>query len=714
MRRILLAGALLLPGCLSDAEAFKDSSNHRGRGGAGSAGGVLPIELPDIAGRYGVLCTGQSRGCGTSGSASTVVTNTQPYDNGRASGTTSPFPDLIETTNETILSSMINQLTSQVASQTDLVATARFADGTRWDEIDSGSTTFNNILAQADDAETVDPALRWAAVVVSIGESDGAAGTTGTAYKATGHQYRLDLEAALSSRGVLAPGGLAMFLEQTPAWTAYQADPTIPLAQLEMHNARDHRTFLLPIQNYGTFTDGAHNTAQGKQDVGTRFGTPLASLFLPNAYEWEPLQPRSTIADGNFVRMYYITPCARYPSGSRCAEPKLAFDSTIVSTRDFPYFIGNNATGDTFSVYASEGIYKGMRYEDPNVNGIRPRIITGPTIVASASCSECAADETRIDIELSSPARTGSYIGVSDISQSGTSVGCDPSHGLGAGCEASSNLRDTDTTSPWTGSAAGYRFAAVSRQAITGAVDATQLTQIANDTSVSYAAGTNYFDVADAAALDFTTTFSWFVLINFSTQVTNNIILARVTGAAGPFAIKQAATDEITWQFSTTSLGTVTSAANLSTGATYCLAGSYDGGRTAGVDRARIYVGRPGVSWSKPTQNATGAGAPATMIADTIPLRFGHVSSNVAINGRDNDTIWNVALTSSQLRAYCNSFTSNGALVGDVLNTADLPDPLMLFDHEGDTGTTVVNKASPGTLNATTHGTVTRGVELTL
>lgn len=703
---------LLATSCIGDAEAFRDRNWRKmGRAAPPTSNGVQPVEYPDIAGRYAMICSGQSRGCGTSGSAS-AVTTTQPYDNSRATGITFPFVDLVETTNETILSSFVNQLTSQVAAQTDLIGFARFADGTRWDEIDQGSTTYNNLIAQAQDMVDADPTACIPAIVMSIGETDGAAGTTGAAYMATGLAYRVALEADLRAINALCSQGLVMFLEQTPAWTGYQTAPTIPLAQLDMHNLHNHRTFLLPVQNYGAFTDGAHNTAQGKQDVGTRFGTPLASIFLPDAYEWEPLQPRRTVADGNFVRMYYITPCKRYPSGSRCAvDPAIVLDTTTVSNRTNQYFTGTNATGDAFSVWNSEGLYSGLRYEDPNTIGIRPRVVTGPTPVANASCSECASDETRVDIELSSPARDGSYIGVSDISQSGTSVGCDSSHGLGAGCEASSNIRDSDNTSPWTGSATAYRFAAISRQLISGAATATQLSQVANTVALSVGAGSNYWDVPSATITgadvnNLTTKFSFFMLRNFSTQTTNNIILSKGLGAAGAFFLKQTNTNDLAWQFSTTSNSTSCSGCDLSTSVTYCLAGSYDGARPTGVDRARLYVGRPSVSWTKPTQNQTGT-IPASMIVDTNPLRVGYVNTNPGHVG-DEEMLWfNAALTSSQLRAICNSYTSSGALIGDAENTTDLPVPSAWYRHDGDTGTTVTD-AIAGTFNGTTHGTVTQ------
>jgi hypothetical protein len=457
--------------------------------------------------------------------------------------------------------------------------------------------------------------------------------------------------------------------------------------QLDRHIAGGNRFFLTGPGYYLPFTDAVHTTAAGKQHYGQMAGKALELLW--DGVAWEPLRPRRIIQDGNFARIYFITPCLRYPEGERCsASPPLTFDTTVVSDRTF------------LNTSLSDSIRYGFRYIDTNIQGVQPRMISAP--VVAATCAECAADESRVDIEFSSPPRAGSDIAYADIPQTGTAIGC-ISHGLGAGCNAAGNLRDTDEITGWTGAYSLNNWAVAFQHPLTGGATPANPPTISNATAMDIG-GTDFWSTPDAAALDFTTEMSWFMIYRPNTQVANNIIMSHATsGASQAFILRQGTSaDDIIWQFGSTSNYKRCDSCNLVINTTYCLAGSYNGARTGG-DRARIYLGRPGVSFSQPANSQIGT-IPATMAADTAAFRVGFTSANADVI-LDEVAVWNTALTEGQLRAICYAYT--GSQTADLENTNDLPVPLLWWRHDGDSGGTVTD-AVAGTYNGTTSGAPTR------
>lgn len=643
------------------------------------------ILLADTAPRYAVLQYGQSP-AGTSGSASALST-TQPYSNDRATSTS--LVALVETTNETVLSSTLNEVTSIRAGENNLIGFARFATDTAIADMSIGDAIYVQAVTQSLEMLTPAATARMTAMSFLQGETDVNVATPRATYVSLMGALRSDFEAAFRANGSQETQGLAMFYRQTPGWTNYSATNTdVILAQVDRHENGMNRFFLVGPAYYYPFTDAVHTTAAGKQHEGQQFGKAIeATLWSGRA--WEPLRPRRAIADGSTLRLYYAVPCLRYLSGERCsASPPLAIDTTIVSDR-------TNA-----HLATTEGLYYGYRYVDTGTPGISPRITTPPAI--AGTCAECAFDEWRVDIGMSSEARTGAYIGYADISQTGSALGC-TAHGLGNGCNAAGNIKDLDETTGWTGAYSLNNWAVASRTGVSEGAAPTQVTQLANATAMQIGT-TNGWTVPDAAPLDFTTEFSFFMIYQSITQVANDIIMSHATsGASNAFIFRQGTSaDDLIWQFGSTSNYKRCDSCNLVTGTTYCIAGSYNGGRT-GADRARIYLGRPGVSFSAPTQSQIGT-IPATMAADTAAFRFGFTSANAGVI-LDEVAIWPTALTEGQLRGVCHGYAQD--LAPDLESITDLPVPLAWWRHDGDGAGTVTDHIA-GTYNGTFIGTPTR------
>lgn len=644
-----------------------------------------PILLTDTAPRYAVLQYGQSP-AGTSGSASALST-TQPYSNDRV--TLTSLAACVETTSETCLSSTLNEITSIRAGENNLIGFTRFATDTAITDMSIGDAIYTQAVTQSLDMLTPAATGRLTAISFLQGETDVIDATPRATYVASMGALRSDFEASFAANGSLAPQGLAMFYRQTPGWTSYSATNTdVILAQLDRHENGLNRFFLVGPAYYLPFTDAVHTTAAGKQHEGMQMGKAIEAT-LWSGRGWEPLRPRRAIADGATLRVYYAVPCLRYLSGERCsASPPLALDTTIVSNRTNAHLAG------------TEGLYSGFRYVDAGTPGVSPRVSTPPAI--AATCAECAFDEWRVDIVMSSEARSGAYLGYADISQTGSALGC-TGHGLGAGCNAAGNLKDLDETTGWTGAYSLNNWAVASRTEISEGATPTQVTQIANATAMAIG-GTAHWTVPDVPALDFTTEFSWFTIYRANTQVANDIIMSHATsGASQAFIIRQGTfADDIVWQFGSTSNYKRCDSCNLVTGTTYCLAGSYNGGRT-GADRARIYLGRPGVSFSQPSNSQIGT-IPASMAADTAALRFGYISATADVI-LDETALWNVALTEGQLRAICYGYGQD--VTPDLENITDLPVPLAWYRHDGDGAGTVTDHIA-GTYNGTTSGATSR------
>lgn len=608
-----------------------------------------PICLTSPGGTvYSVFDTGQSNAL----PRGVEISVAQPYSHQRLNG--SSASPLVESGGESPLSGAAAQLTAIRAAENDWLWFTRAASGTELAGLDIGSTVFTQVLTQATNMLTVNANARIVGFTLYQGENDAQLGTPRATWTGLARSLRADYERELRALGALEGQGLTMLIQQTGGWTNYVVQSDLPLAQTDAARAEPTRIFMVGPGYPYTYEDPVHLDASGQRWHGQMAGkvreaVEFAACTDPD-WVWEDLHPRRIGASGSTVQIYFVVPCLRFVGGSRCAaSPPLVMDTTIVSART----------------------NRGFRYLDPNVIGVAPTISGNPTV--AATCPECAADEWRVDLPLTAAPRHGSRIGYADIAQTGTAVGC-TGHGLGAGCNAAGNLRDNDNTASQAGAYNLANWAVTFNEPITsGTVEPTGAPTVANVTALD-TSGTNYFDVADAAPLDFTTAMSFVMIARFDTLATANFIASHSSaGFAFRFQTDTLSADELLLYLNSTSNFVRTSAANLVTGTTYCIAFTYAG---AGP-RATIYVGPPG-SVSAPTQSVSGT-IPGTLNNDTGVHRFGWTTTNIDAQ-TDEPAYYNVELTPSQVQTICGAYT--GAAAADLENLGTIPAPVAWWRHE--------------------------------
>jgi hypothetical protein len=623
---------------------------------------------------YAVYDTGQSNAL----PRGVEISVAQPYSHQRLNGSSASL--LVESGGESPLSGAAAQLTSIRAAENDWFWFTRAASGTELAGLDIGSTVFTQVLTQASNMLTVNPAARIVGFTLYQGENDAQLVTPRATWTSLARNLRADYERELRALGALESQGLTMLIQQTAGWTNYVVESELPLAQTDAARAEPTRISMVGAGYQYTYEDAVHLDASGQRWHGQMAGkvreaVQFAACTDPT-WVWEDLHPRRIGASGSTVQMYFVVPCLRYVGGSRCAaSPELVFDTTLVSART----------------------NYGFEYLDPNVIGVAPTIAGLPTV--AASCPECAADERRVDLPLTAEPRDGSEIRYAGIAQTGTAIGC-VGHGLGAGCNAAGNLRDNDNTVAQAGGYNLANWAVTFRERISsGTVAPTGAPTIANATALDVS-GTNYFDVADAAALDFTTAMSFVMIARFDTVATARFIASHSSaGFAFRFQSDTLSADELLLYLNSTSNFVRTSAANLTTGTTYCLAFTYNG--SIGP-RATIYAGPPGAVVA-PTQSVSGS-IPASLNNDTGVHRFGWTSANLD-GPYDEIAYYGVELTLSQVQTICGAYT--GVAAADLENLGSIPDPITWWRHDGDSGTTVVDHVA-GSHPGTTRGSPTR------
>lgn len=419
------------------------------RHSVGSSASLIQLDH-DAGGNFMVLNLGQSLACRALDDGG--LSATQPYDNVQADA--GGFVELIETIpgGESPMPGTANQISSLQADQTELIAVQGCASATSIADMMDGGIPFNALMVQTGQSVTANSRASVGFATFAHGEEDMILGTTAAQYAARLASYRTELQQGLRMNGSLpADRDLVMLLDQEAGWTDYADGDQILEGQWLAVEA-DPLHFVLAQPKYQmTYIDGVHTNSASRRWTGQHLGKVAASMFY-GGQRWEEFRPRRCLASGTTVSCYMVVPCLRYVGGSRCsASPPIEIDTTVVSDRTYP----------------GRGIWYGMRLIDESTTGVAPYITGAPVI--PATCAECASDEWRIDIPLDKAARTGSMIGIADTPNNGQLDGCrNADHGLGNGCNAASNIRDTDNTAAYAGGNSLNNWALFSRTAITG------------------------------------------------------------------------------------------------------------------------------------------------------------------------------------------------------------------------------------------------------
>lgn len=342
-----------------------------------------------------VFRSGQSLALGTNGTP--ALTTAVRYPANTRPGLVWPWTSAVEgagtggvgSDNEYGGVSLVNQLRSLGPSDRHYAVRTVALSGQRLDQIDVGSTVFENLygltgsqLAAAfNGANGAGEPVEVAAAVLIQGEADGRDGTALATYRDLVVAYQADVQSrcqTVTSQTRPVP----LFLDQFHSWTQDDVAQTdVVLAQLAAADAQPELIFVVgPKYQLEHSVDGVHLANTGYRQMGELQGRAMDRV-LRQGLAWVPLRATGASATGSTIRVPMNVP-----------EGPLAFDTTTV-------------TEAWTSRQAAASLY-GFELIDP---GPQPVQLTGATI-----------DGDDIVLTTSGPVRTGSSIAYARTGVHGT------------------------------------------------------------------------------------------------------------------------------------------------------------------------------------------------------------------------------------------------------------------------------------------------------
>jgi hypothetical protein len=293
--------------------------NSTGTGSVSSTVSGIPSALP----YFHILSTGQSLAVG--GNAGNI-TLTQPYNNLSLSsrviaGAAAPLIPLVETSNETPSSGMLNSLHALDTLGHNFIMGLHGVAGWDYNLIKKGGTAYTNGMAQASvtkaQIEAAGGVYQPLAVTIIHGESDAIESTSASTYLADMIQMQTDYETDLHT---LAGGTATIPLFESQMNS--NSTGTIAVSQLQAHINDPGKVILVgPKYQYPYYSDNIHLTDISYKNLGEMFAKVMDKVML-QGQTWNPLMPTAIQQVSNVVTLSYAI-----PTGT------LALDTTTVAQR---------------------------------------------------------------------------------------------------------------------------------------------------------------------------------------------------------------------------------------------------------------------------------------------------------------------------------------------------------------------------------------------
>lgn len=279
-----------------------------------------------------ILSTGQSLSVGVN--ATPALTTTQPYSNvmltggAGGTGTGASFTPLIESSIETMSSSMANTITANSTSNNfQVVVGLHGVSGYTYSQLKKGTTPYSNGMTQVTNTKSAATLLGKTSRVIGVttihGETDNLNGVSGPTYQGYleewQHDYDTDVKAITGQTN-----DVILFLDQLSSFMApyaYSATSEIPIYQLKAAEDNPGKIVLVTPKYFFNYSDLHHLTAQSERWLGEYYGKVIKKVII-NHEAWRPLTPDSALLNGNVIYANFHVPAGI-----------LTFDTTLVSPR---------------------------------------------------------------------------------------------------------------------------------------------------------------------------------------------------------------------------------------------------------------------------------------------------------------------------------------------------------------------------------------------
>lgn len=279
-----------------------------------------------------ILSTGQSLSVGVA--STPALTTTQPYANlmltGGAGGlgTGASFTPLVESSVETISSSMANTITANdPGNDFDVAVSLHGVSGYTYSQLKKGTGPYATGMAQVTNAKSAALALGRTSRVIGVttihGETDNYNGVSGATYQGYLEEWQNDYE--IDAKAITGQTGtIPLFLDQMSSFmSSYANDATseIPIYQLYAAEDNPGKIVLVAPKYFFNYSDRHHLTGASSRWLGEYYGKVIKKVVIDHE-AWRPLSPDSAVRTGNIIYANF-----HVPSGS------LTFDTTLVSAR---------------------------------------------------------------------------------------------------------------------------------------------------------------------------------------------------------------------------------------------------------------------------------------------------------------------------------------------------------------------------------------------
>ena len=279
-----------------------------------------------------ILSTGQSLSVGVA--SSPALTTTQPYSNlmltGGAGGlgTGTSFTPLIESSVETISSSMANTITANdTGNDFDVAVSLHGVSGYVYSQLKKGTGPYSTGMTQVTNAKSAAIALGRTSRVIGVttihGETDNYNGVSGATYQGYLEEWQNDYDTDV--KAITGQSNeVILFLDQMSSFmSSYANDATseIPIYQLYAAEDNPDEIVLVAPKYFFNYSDRHHLTGASSQWLGEYYGKVIKKVVIDHE-TWRPLSPDSAVRSANVIDVNFHVPAG-----------VLAFDTTLVSSR---------------------------------------------------------------------------------------------------------------------------------------------------------------------------------------------------------------------------------------------------------------------------------------------------------------------------------------------------------------------------------------------
>jgi len=214
-----------------------------------------------------------------------------------------------------------------------MLASEHGLDGTAIDNLDTGSTPFNNVKAAIDAgyarAQGLGKSYKWRGFTWSQGEQDYNVSTLAATYEAKLIALRSDLDTyAKSVTG--QPEDATCFIDQLDdhAMFGHANDPYLALTQLKV--CKENTNFVMVGPAYPIpSSSGAHHTSQGSKWLGAYHGLAYKRTII-DGVKFEPLRPLHVDRQGVVLSVRFNVPVGNLVIDNVTFTPRANAGLTLV------------------------------------------------------------------------------------------------------------------------------------------------------------------------------------------------------------------------------------------------------------------------------------------------------------------------------------------------------------------------------------------------